>query len=72
MYELHKFLCVKIFKHSNYMTCDISVPTFGSNIWNLLVFYENKSFFMGILKIWDISMNHMITTLRGLISNIKI
>jgi hypothetical protein len=47
-FELHNFLCVKIFKHSNYMTCDISVPTLGSNIWKLLVFYEKKSYFMGI------------------------
>jgi hypothetical protein len=50
------------------MTCDINVPTLGSNIRRLLVFYENKPLFMGISKIWD-SLNP--TTLKGLISNIK-
>jgi hypothetical protein len=51
---------------------DINVPTLSSNIWKLLVFYEKKSYFMGILKIWNLFINHMTTTLKGLISNIKI
>jgi hypothetical protein len=37
-----------------------------------LVFGENKSYFLGILKVWDPLANHMTTTLRGLILNIKI
>jgi hypothetical protein len=71
-YKLHNFLCVKIFKHSNHMTCGINVHTLGSNIWQILVFYENKSYFIGILKILDPFINHMTITLKGLISNIKI
>jgi hypothetical protein len=54
------------------MTCGIIVPTLGSNIWKLFVFYEKKSYFMGILKIWDPFINHMTMILRGLISNLNI
>jgi hypothetical protein len=39
---LQNFLCVKIFKHSNPMTCDIIVPTLGLNISKLLMFYEKN------------------------------
>jgi hypothetical protein len=37
-----------------------------------LVFDEKKSYFMGILKVWDPFVNHMTTTLNGLILNIRI
>jgi hypothetical protein len=35
-----------------------------------MIFGEKKSHLIGIKKVWD--LKHMITTLRGLISNIKI
>jgi hypothetical protein len=53
------------------MTCGINVPTLGSNIWKLLVFYEKSSYLMDTLKIWDPFMNHTTITLRELIPNIK-
>jgi hypothetical protein len=37
-----------------------------------LVFGEKKSYFLGILKVWDPIVNHMTTTLKGIILNIKI
>jgi hypothetical protein len=37
-----------------------------------LVFGEKKSYFLGILKVWDPLVNHMTTTVRGVILNIKI
>ncbi len=32
------------------MTCGIIVPTLGSNIWKLLVFYKKKSYYMGTFE----------------------
>jgi hypothetical protein len=37
-----------------------------------LVFGENKSYFISILIVGDPLVNHMTTTLKGLILNIKI
>ncbi len=54
------------------MTCDNFLPTSWSNLQKILVFGENKSYFIGILKIQDPLVNHMATTLKGLILNIKI
>jgi hypothetical protein len=37
-----------------------------------LVFGGKKSYFLGILKVLDPLVNHMTTTLKGIILNIKI
>ncbi len=60
------FLCVKIFKHSNHMT----IYRLWVQIYEILIFYEKKAYFMGILKIWDPIINCMTIALR-IISNIK-
>jgi hypothetical protein len=54
------------------MTCGIIVPILGSNIRKQLVFGEKKSYFLGILKVWNPFINHMTTTLRGLIGSKKL
>jgi hypothetical protein len=54
------------------MTCGINVPILGSNIPKTLVFGEKKSYFLGILKVGNPFINHMTTTLRGIIANTKI
>jgi hypothetical protein len=36
-----------------------------------LVFGGKKSYFLGILKVWDPFVNHMSKTLKGFILNIK-
>jgi hypothetical protein len=37
-----------------------------------LVFGEKKSYFLGILKVYDPFVNHMTTISKGLVLNIKI
>jgi hypothetical protein len=54
------------------MTCDNFLPTLRSNILKNLVFGENKSYFISILKVENPLVNCMTTTLKGLILNIKI
>ncbi len=58
--------CVNIFKHSKHMTYGIHVPTLVSNTLFFLIFGEEKSYFLGILKIQDLFMNYMATTLKRL------
>lgn len=51
-------MCQIFFKHSNYVTCDIILPTLGLNISKFLIFNENKSYFIDILKVQDPFINH--------------
>jgi hypothetical protein len=43
-----------------------------SDIFKILVFGENNSYFISILIVRDPLVNHMTTILKGLILNIKI
>jgi hypothetical protein len=55
------------------MTCGILEPkVFGFKYITMFVFDENKSYLLVILKFQDPLINHMTTTLREPISNIKI
>ncbi len=54
------------------MTCDNFLPTLRSDIFKILVFGENNSYFISILIVRDPLVNHMTTILKGLILNIKI
>jgi hypothetical protein len=54
------------------MTCGVTISILGSNISKNLVFGEKKSYFLGILKVWNPCIKHMTTILRGLIGNKKI
>ncbi len=51
-------LCQDLQTLKNIM-CNIIVPILGSNIYNLLIFDENKSCLMSISKNWDLFINHI-------------